>query len=88
MQGSSGNAEIDNRLVDTVGGGKGGMNRENSTETYTLPYVIEIVDENLLYDAGSSNPVLCDYVEEWDGVGSEREFQEGGDICMTMADLC
>ena len=32
--------------------------------------------------------MLCDYLEEWDGVGSEREFQEGGDICMPMADLC
>ena len=64
------------------------MNRENSTETYTLPYIKEIVDENLLYDAGSSNSVLCDYLEGWDGVGSERKFQEGGDICMPMADLC
>ena len=88
MQGSSGDADIDNRLVDTVGGGKGGMNRENSTEAYTVPCVNERADENLLYDAGSSNPVLCDCLEEWDGVGSESEFQEGGDICMPVTDLC
>ena len=44
-----------------------------SIETYILPYVKEIVSGNLLYDAGSSNPML------WD---------KGGDICMPMADSC
>ena len=42
-QGSSGNVDIENRLVDTVGEGEGGMkgkcgtNGERSIETYTLP---------------------------------------------------
>ena len=31
--------DIENRLVDTEGGGKGGMNGESSMETYTSPYV-------------------------------------------------
>ena len=39
FQGSNGDADIGNRLVDTVGEGEGGMNWENSMETYTLPYV-------------------------------------------------
>ena len=39
-------------------------------------------------DAGSSNLVLCDNVEGWDGVGGGREVQEGGDICIPMADSC
>ena len=43
---------------------------------------------NLLYAAGSSNPVLCDNLEGWDGVGGRREIQEGGDICTPMADSC
>ena len=30
--------------------------------------------------------VLCDNLEEWDGKGGERELQEGGDICIPMAD--
>ena len=34
----------------------------------------------MLYDGGSSNQVLCDNLEEWDGVGGRREIQEGGDI--------
>ena len=33
--------------------------------------------------------MLCDDLEGWDG-GGGREFQEGGDICIHMADslLC
>ena len=34
LQDSSGDAEIDNRLVDTAGEGKPGMNWESSVETY------------------------------------------------------
>ena len=40
------------------------------------------------FHIGSSNPVLCDYLEGCDGVGGGREVQEGGDICMPMADSC
>ena len=32
--------------------------------------------------------VLCDNLEEWDGVGVGREVQEGGNICIPMADSC
>ena len=31
---------------------------------------------------------LCDNVERWDGAGGGREVQEGGDICIPMADAC
>ena len=34
-----GDADIENRLVDTVGEGESGMNWENSMETDTLSYV-------------------------------------------------
>ena len=57
-------------------------------ETYTSPYVKETASGNLLYDAGSSNLVLCDNLEGWDGEGGEREVQEGGDIGIPMADSC
>ena len=30
----------------------------------------------------------CDNLEGWDGVGGEREGQEGGDICIPVADSC
>ena len=44
--------------------------------------------ENLLCDSGNSNPVLCDVLEGWDGVGGGREVQEGGNICIPTADSC
>ena len=65
------------RLLDT-GEGEGGMISENSIETYTLPYVKQIASGNLLYDAESSNPVLCDNLEGLDGVGGGREVQGRG----------
>jgi len=39
-----------------------------------------------VYDAESSNLVLCDNTEGWDGVGDGREVQEGRAIC--IADSC
>ena len=41
---------------------------------------------NVLCDAGSSNPALCDDVETWDGRWGE--VQEGGHMCIPMADSC
>ena len=47
---------------------------------------------NLRYDAWSSNSVLCDSLEQWDGAGDGKEVQDGGDIyiCIyiSMADSC
>jgi len=43
---------------------------------------------NLLYDAVSSNLGLCDSLEGWDGEEGGKEVQEGGVICMPMADSC
>ena len=40
------------------------------------------------YAARSTNPVLCDKLERWDGVGGGREIQEGRGICMPSADSC
>ena len=31
---------------------------------------------------------LCINLEGWDGEGHGREVQKGGDLCITMADLC
>ena len=39
MQGSRGDTDVKNRLLDSVGEGEGGMIWKNSTETYKLPYV-------------------------------------------------
>ena len=50
------------------GGAEAGTNRENSLETYILQYIKWIASGNLLYDARSSNPILCDPLEVGDGL--------------------
>ena len=32
--------------------------------------------------------VLCDNLAGWDGRGGGREAQQGGDVCIQMADSC
>ena len=33
--------------------------------------------------------MLCDNLEGWDGIGDgRRRVQEGGDMCIPMADSC
>ena len=39
MQDSKRDTDVNNRHLDSVGEGKGGMIWENSIETYILPYV-------------------------------------------------
>ena len=56
--------------------------------TYTLPYVKWIASGNLLYNTGSSNPVLCDNLEMLHGVQGGRKVQDGGAVCIPMADSC
>ena len=48
------------------------MNGDGSMETCTLSYVRQRGSENLPYDSGSS-VMLCDDLEEWDGMGGGRE---------------
>ena len=31
---------------------------------------------------------LCDNLEGWESVGGGKEVQEGGDMCIPMADSC
>ena len=45
------------------GGGRGWDELKSSVEKYTLPHVKWVADDNLLYDEGSSNLVLCDNTE-------------------------
>ena len=34
------------------------------------------------------NPVFCDNLEGWDGVGDGREVQEGRGLCILVPDSC
>ena len=57
MQGSNGDADTENRLMDTGRGeeGEGKTNGDSSMETHTLPYIKQTAKGNLLHDSGNPN---------------------------------
>ena len=84
MQGRTGDTVVENGLVDTVREGKSGMNGESSINTHTLSCVKRIADEKLLYNKGS--PIWCSVMAKRVGWREGMEAQEGGEICIIMAD--
>ena len=63
MQGSKGDTDVTNRLLDYVGEGEGGMIWENNIETYTLPYPKQMTSASLMHEAGHPKSVLWDNVD-------------------------
>ena len=53
MQGRNGDANAENRLVDTVREGESGADGENGIGIFVSPYVKLIAGEKLLYNTGS-----------------------------------
>ena len=76
MWDSKKDADVKNRLLDSVGG-EGGMIWENSTETCILSYVKEIASPASMHETGCSGLMHWDDPEEWDGEGSGRGVQDG-----------
>ena len=52
MRDSKRDTDVKNRLLDSVGEGKGGMTWENGIETCILSYVKRITSPGSMYDAG------------------------------------
>ena len=75
MRDSRGDTYIRNRLLDSVGEGKGGMIWENSIETCILPYVKQMISPSSMHETGHSKPV-----------GGGRSGWE--DTCTPLADAC
>ena len=67
MQDSKRDTDVKNRLLDSVGEGKGGMIWENSTETCILPYMKQITSPSLMHETGHSKQVHWD--NQRDGMG-------------------
>ena len=63
MQGSKGDTDVKNRLLDYVGKGEGGTIWENSIETCILPYVKQTTSANLMHEAGYPRLVLWENLE-------------------------
>ena len=70
------------------GEGEGRVNWDSSTETYTLPCTKQVANGKLPYNTGSSTLYSVRTYRGGMRWGM-REVQEGGDICILMADsLC
>ena len=81
MQGNKRDTDVKNRLLGSVGEGKGGMIWENSIETCILPYAKQMTSASLMHEAGHSKPVLWDNLEGWGGDGGRRGFRMREHMC-------
>ena len=83
LQGRTRDADIENRLVGTVGEGEGGTNGESSIETYTLQYGKQITKGKKTQGA-QPHALWQHRGVAWGGGG--REVREEEDICIPVTD--
>ena len=87
MQNRKRDTDVQNRLLDSVGEGEGGMFRENSTETSILSRVKQITSTGWMHETGAQG--WCSGKTQRDGI--EREAGGGigkGNTCKFVADSC
>ena len=87
MQNRERDTDVQNRLLDSVGEGEGGMFRENSIKTCILSRVKEITSPGWMHE--TSAQAWCTGKTQRDRV--EWEVGEGirmGNTCISMADSC
>ena len=77
MRDSKRDTDVKNRLLNSVGEGKGEMISENSIETCMLSYDKQTTSPGLIHETGFSGLVHWDDPEGWDGEGGGREGQDG-----------
>ena len=85
MQNRKRDTDVQNRLLDSVGEGKGGMFRENSIKTCILSRVKQITSPGLMHEKHARG--WCTGKAQRDRV--EREVGGGirmGNACKSMAD--
>ena len=87
MQNRKRDTDVQNRLLDSVGEGKGGMFRENSIETCILSIVKQITSPGWMHEtsvwAWCTGKTQRDQVEREVGGGIGME-----NTCNSMADSC
>ena len=87
MQNRKRDTDVQNRILDSVGEGEGGIFRENSIETCILSIVKEITSPGWMHE--TSTWAWCTGKTQRDRV--EREVGGGiwmGNTCKSMADSC
>ena len=87
MQNRKRDTDVQNRLLDSVGEGEGGMFRENSIETCILSIVKQITSPGWMYETSAQG--WCTGKTQRDGMRREAEGGIGmGNTCKSMADSC
>ena len=87
MQNRKRDTDVQNRLLDSVGEGEGGMFRENSIETCILSRVKQITSPGWMHETSAR----AWYTGKTQRNRVEREVGEGsgwGITCKSMADSC
>ena len=87
MQDRKRDTDVQNRILDSVGEGEGGMFRANSIETSILSRVKQITSPGWMHETGAQG--WCTGKTQRDGM--EREEGGGigmGNTCESMADSC
>ena len=69
--------DVMNRLLASVGEGKGRMTWKNSIETCILSYMKQIASPGLMHETGFLGLVHWDDPEGWDGEGGGSRVQDG-----------
>ena len=87
MQNRKRDTDVQNRLLDSVGEGEGGMFRENSIETCILSRVKQITSPGWMHETSAwawwAGKTQRDRVEREVGGGTGM-----GNTCKSMADSC
>ena len=87
MQNRKRDTDVQNRLLDSVGKGEGGMFRENSIETCILSRVKQITSPGWVHE--TSARAWCTGMTQKDGMGTEvGGVFRMGNTCKFMADSC
>ena len=87
MQNRKRDTDVQNRLLDSVGEGEGGMFGENSIETCVLSMVKQITSPGWMHETSARG--WCTGKTQREGMG--REVGGGirmGNTCKSMADSC
>ena len=87
MQNRKRDTDVQNRLLDSVGEGEGGMVQENSIETCILSRVKQITSPGWMHEISART--WCTGKAQRNQV--EREMEGGigmGNTCKSMADPC
>ena len=87
MQNRKRDTDVQNRLLDSVGEGEGGMFRENSIETCILSRVKQLTSSGWMHETSARG--WCTGKTQRGRV--EREVEAGigmGNTCKSMADSC